>query len=179
KTPTPKQKRQPKAPARPIPAAAGTRDVSPPPWAVEFKSFLINTDFGEPWKALVGAWWSRESARGFEGGVKGHSAKKRPTAVGDWVARGRKNTSTTVIEDPDAFAASFQGWWVDINPTWRKKPWPMPRDRDGPWEFMDYCGKNGFLNVLIALKWWRNALPGGSKDWEAAVDDVTWVLGKM
>jgi hypothetical protein len=44
---------------------------------------------------------------------------------------------------------------------------------------MDYSGQNGFLNMLMCLKWWRDAMDAGSLDWDEAVDDVTWVLSKM
>jgi hypothetical protein len=44
---------------------------------------------------------------------------------------------------------------------------------------MDYKGQNGFLNVLMVLKWWRDALEVASPDWEEAVSDITWVLQKM
>ncbi|KAF7341811.1 hypothetical protein MSAN_02036000 [Mycena sanguinolenta] len=37
----------------------------------------------------------------------------------------------------------------------------------------------GFLNVLMLLKWWRDAMEEGSPDWEEAVNDVTWVLQQM
>lgn len=44
---------------------------------------------------------------------------------------------------------------------------------------MDYHGQNGFLNILMCLKWWRDALDVESPDWEEAVNDVTWVLQEI
>jgi hypothetical protein len=44
---------------------------------------------------------------------------------------------------------------------------------------MEYKGQDGFLNVLMLLKWWRDAMKDASPDWEEAMDDVTWVLQKM
>ncbi|KAJ7184048.1 hypothetical protein B0H12DRAFT_1083253 [Mycena haematopus] len=44
---------------------------------------------------------------------------------------------------------------------------------------LDLYGQNAFLNVLMCLKWWRDAIPVASPDWENAVDDVTWVLQQM
>jgi hypothetical protein len=47
------------------------------------------------------------------------------------------------------------------------------------WASMDYKGQNGFLNVLMVLKWWRDAIDIPSPDWEEAVAEVTWVLQQM
>jgi hypothetical protein len=55
----------------------------------------------------------------------------------------------------------------------------MIREAGESWLCMDYQGQNGFLNVLVCLKWWRDALEDASPDWEDAVDDVTWVLRQM
>ncbi|KAJ7788721.1 hypothetical protein B0H14DRAFT_2226447, partial [Mycena olivaceomarginata] len=101
-------------------------------------------------------------------------AKKRPQAVGDWVGRARNYTP--IIEDVDEFGQEFWTWWININPVWREKKRPMVRHDGSSWSCMDYKGQNGFLNVLMVLKWWRNALEVASPDWEEAVNDVTWVL---
>ncbi|KAJ7350502.1 hypothetical protein DFH08DRAFT_668552, partial [Mycena albidolilacea] len=101
----------------------------------------------------------------------------RPQAVGDWVGRARNYTPT--IEDVDEFGQEFWTWWIDINPVWREKKRPMLRHDESSWSCMDYKGQNGLLNVLMVLKWWRDALEVVSPDWEEAVNDVTWVLQKM
>jgi hypothetical protein len=44
---------------------------------------------------------------------------------------------------------------------------------------MNLFGQNGFLNVLMVLKWWRDAMPKASPDWEEAISDVTWALKEM
>jgi hypothetical protein len=44
---------------------------------------------------------------------------------------------------------------------------------------MDFHGQNGFLNVMMGLKWWRDAMSEGSKGWDLGVEDVIWVLTKM
>ncbi|KAJ7047954.1 hypothetical protein C8F04DRAFT_885131, partial [Mycena alexandri] len=104
-------------------------------------------------------------------------AKKRPKAVGDWVARARNYTPT--VTSGDDLGEQWWIWWTDINPEWRGEERPMRRDAGKPWKSMDYCGQNGFLNVLMVLKWWRDAMEESSPDWEDAVDDVIWVLQQM
>jgi hypothetical protein len=44
---------------------------------------------------------------------------------------------------------------------------------------MQVPGQNGFLNVLMCLKWWREKISDESEDWKDAVEDVMWVLEQM
>ncbi|KAJ7435836.1 hypothetical protein B0H11DRAFT_1755500, partial [Mycena galericulata] len=104
-------------------------------------------------------------------------AKKRPKQVGEWIQRARNYAPS--IEDTNEYAKQWWAWWVDINPAWREKKRPMLRHLEGPWECMNYNGQNGFLNVLMSLKWWRDCMSEASKDWEDAVEDVTWALSEM
>jgi hypothetical protein len=108
--------------------------------------------------------------------TKGHSAKRRPAQVSAWVQRAR--ISSLEIKDVRKFAEEWAVWWQDINPAWCKISLPMPK-QDGVWDNMDLPGPNGFLNVLICLKWWRGKLEEESKEWLDAVEDVMWVLKQM
>ncbi|KAF8169308.1 hypothetical protein K438DRAFT_1552107, partial [Mycena galopus ATCC 62051] len=106
---------------------------------------------GVAWSALVRQWFLREEGKGFITPVKGHSTKLRPAQVEAWVQRARNGVPD--IKDVLAFAAEWAVWWEDINPPWRKGSHPMPKT-DGDWTVMNLPGQNGFLNVLICLKWW-------------------------
>ncbi|KAJ7734705.1 hypothetical protein B0H14DRAFT_2408771, partial [Mycena olivaceomarginata] len=108
---------------------------------------------------------------------KGLPAKLRPAQVGAWVQRAR--TGKPDIRDVERFANEWAKWWQEINPAWRKVSLPMSRLGDGPWVGLDLPGANGFLNVLICLKWWREQVETESKEWKEAVEDVTWVLRQM
>ncbi|KAJ7876167.1 hypothetical protein B0H14DRAFT_2342916, partial [Mycena olivaceomarginata] len=104
-------------------------------------------------------------------------AKKRPKEIADWV--GRVRNYTPPIADAEDFGKRFWGWWLDINPIWHTQERPMKREGGSSWLTLDYHGQNGFLNVLMCLKWWHNAIKEVTPDWEDAVDDVSWVLGQM
>ncbi|KAJ6568327.1 hypothetical protein DFH09DRAFT_917940, partial [Mycena vulgaris] len=104
----------------------------------------------------------------------------RPSQVQWWISRARKQSP--VIDDPVKFGEKWWDWWVDINPPWRKTLSPMLRKEDGVWTCMDLAGPNGFLNVLISLKWWADEMDGSvrdSKRWIDGVSEVMWVLEKM
>ncbi|KAJ7354142.1 hypothetical protein DFH08DRAFT_984420, partial [Mycena albidolilacea] len=82
------------------------------------------------------------------------------------------------IRDVEAFGKTWTDWWRDINPPWRKAITPMPRT-DGDWTLLDLPGPNGFLNVLVCLKWWRERLEQELPAWREGFEDMLWVLERM
>ncbi|KAK7050137.1 hypothetical protein R3P38DRAFT_2504189 [Favolaschia claudopus] len=167
---------------RDVPAAVrASEETEPeiPPWAETALEFLTQPDLGDGWKAMLSTWWARETRARFVGTKQGHPAKRRPKEIGEWSKRARNYTPKIV--DADAFGQTLWIWWIDINPSWRGSERPLSRvgDVDGGWECLDLYGVNGFLNVLMGLKWWRNAMSDASPDWAEAVDDVTWALSSM
>ncbi|KAJ7713795.1 hypothetical protein B0H16DRAFT_1341044, partial [Mycena metata] len=101
-------------------------------------------------------------------------AKKRPEQVHAWVSRARNVEPE--IKNLKSFIKDFKAWWVDINPAWCKTSLPMKKQATGPWTSMDIPGPNGFLNVLMCLKWWRGAMDDESEEWRESLEDVEWVL---
>ncbi|KAK7029746.1 hypothetical protein R3P38DRAFT_3188605 [Favolaschia claudopus] len=69
-------------------------------------------------------------------------------------------------------------WWKAINPPWRLQGNELQRGvRD--WNSLRCPGQNGFLNVLMCLKWWQGAMSEPSDSWTRAMVDVEWVLKEM
>ncbi|KAK7053872.1 hypothetical protein R3P38DRAFT_3305269 [Favolaschia claudopus] len=133
------------------------------------QAFLTQAEYGDTWGTLLAVWWKREERVGFVGtGNKSHPAKKRPKEVGDWVGRARNHKPK--IANAESFGET---WWACER--------PMSRDvgAEAGWDPLDLYGHNGFLNVLMALKWWRDAMSDASPNWEDAVNDVTWALSSM
>ncbi|KAJ7767597.1 hypothetical protein B0H14DRAFT_2402747 [Mycena olivaceomarginata] len=167
---------------------------APKEWVLKAKALLEEKAFDGPWPRLVEQWYRREESKSFvspvsflharyregkltvTGQPKGHPAKLRPAQVGAWVQRARQRTLD--IQDVEAFGKTWTDWWRDINPPWRKAITPMPRT-DGDWVLLDLPGPNGFLNVLVCLKWWRERLEQESPVWREGVEDVLWVLERM
>jgi hypothetical protein len=72
------------------------------------------------------------------------------------------------------------GWWKAINPGW----WVgndgvMVQDGDGDLDALRCPGQNGFLNVVVCLKWWFLSMQTPSDAWKDAVQDVIWALAKL
>ncbi|KAJ7486372.1 hypothetical protein B0H11DRAFT_1617509, partial [Mycena galericulata] len=104
---------------------------------------------------------------------KGFSTTGRPKPIAYWIKCARRGTPA--IGEVKAFAKGWQNWWEEINPTWRLVEKRLIKETKGSLDGMRVPGKNGFLSVLIGLKWWREAEGVATAGWAGAVDDVTWV----
>ncbi|KAF8214544.1 hypothetical protein K438DRAFT_1749648 [Mycena galopus ATCC 62051] len=98
--------------------------------------------------------------------------------AGLWVKNARKGVPD--IGTVESMEAEWWAWWTGINPTWQMgDDGELLQTGDGTWEALSYPGQNGFLNILVCLKWWYSSMGTPSAEWEKAVGDVVWVLGKM
>ncbi|KAJ7449741.1 hypothetical protein B0H11DRAFT_1928524 [Mycena galericulata] len=150
--------------------------VAPAKWAVNGKKILEKGAMGTNWAVLLQLWWKLEESSSFQTSTKTHPAKRRPKQVGVWVKNARVGTPDL---SPQGFGREWWGWWESINPEWRLREGKLVREGEGDWGQLRCPGANGFLNVIICLKWWRDAMEEGSEEWELAVADVTWVLEGM
>ncbi|KAJ7166436.1 hypothetical protein C8R43DRAFT_851216, partial [Mycena crocata] len=132
---------------------------------------------GIEWNDLVKAWWDLEESTGFASKTKTLPTTNRPAQIGSWVkhARGAK----PVIPMPQ-FANEWCSWWSAINPDWRRRNGELIQEGTGSWDCLRSPGQNGFLNVVVGLKWWREALDGeATTAWKDAVADVTWSIERI
>ncbi|KAJ7045337.1 hypothetical protein C8F04DRAFT_939704 [Mycena alexandri] len=122
---------------------------------------------------MVETWWKHEKLASFEGPAKGLLPSRRPAQVTTWIGRGREGEPNPPIVDVYAFASTWWSWWCAINPEWRKRVgFRMERSGEGDWGSTGATGPNGFLNVMICLRWWRDALRDDLRGWDEAVADV-------
>ncbi|KAJ7894478.1 hypothetical protein B0H14DRAFT_2198429, partial [Mycena olivaceomarginata] len=141
------------------------------------RSILLEVEMGVDWKDVVSLWWTLEELWKFATWTKSHATTHRLKAVGVWVKNARKG-------NPDIGSASgmereWWAWWKSINPGWRMRDGELLREGDGGWDVLRCPGQNGFLNIIVCLKWWRSSMETPSDAWMCAVADVKWVLGKM
>ncbi|KAJ7116145.1 hypothetical protein C8R43DRAFT_823951, partial [Mycena crocata] len=106
---------------------------------------------------------------------------QRPAEVGWWVQRARK--PTPVVQNTTTFTIQWQNWWRAINPEWRNVGGTgsvLPQEEGRDWDVLNVTGINGFLSVVMTLRWWRLGLGEGAvADWAEAVSDVTWAMKEI
>ncbi|KAJ3765050.1 hypothetical protein EV361DRAFT_803047 [Lentinula raphanica] len=111
----------------------------------------------------------------------------RPDAV-SWWFRNRKPVTRVppdnIFGQVSDFSAQWWKWWSVINPTWRERDNTTGRlvineNDDGDWSMLIRPGQCGILTVLLCLFWWRQHLTAPSEDWNAALQDVSWVIDEL
>ncbi|KAJ7794772.1 hypothetical protein B0H14DRAFT_2216959, partial [Mycena olivaceomarginata] len=141
-------------------------------WAENARKVLEGGGLGPDWKKLVKFWWSLEASSKFATLTKAHPTTNRPKVVGVWV----KNAWKGVPPDIGNMAEEWWGWWKAINPKWRLHDGELlAGEENGTWDSLKCPGQNGFLNVIMCLKWWRSSMGTPSDGWTRVVADVTWV----
>ncbi|KAF8146546.1 hypothetical protein K438DRAFT_1627772, partial [Mycena galopus ATCC 62051] len=103
---------------------------------------------------------------------KGFVATSHPEEIQIWIKYAR--ATKPKIKNVQKFIEDWTKWWDALNPKWRKGGL-LVQSEDGLMEMMCKPGANGFLGVLIGLKWWRDE-EGKTSKWLAAFEDVTWVM---
>ena len=62
------------------------------------------------------------------------------------------------------------------------QPVPALRTVAGGWAELDKPGLNGFLSIVAALSWWGAQIEAAGAQinlWNAAVEDVAWVMEQL
>ncbi|KAJ6630731.1 hypothetical protein B0H10DRAFT_1938895 [Mycena sp. CBHHK59/15] len=81
-------------------------------WAWNTCTTLESTELGLMWVKLVGCWWEREQSKGFDSPAQGHSTKRHPKQVKDWVQCASKGT--TAIHNVETFMQEVQNWFLNV-----------------------------------------------------------------
>ncbi|KAJ7026235.1 hypothetical protein C8F04DRAFT_1268411 [Mycena alexandri] len=156
------------------------------PWASDAHVALLAGGGGESWLKIVNWWWDYETKANYTGPSKGKGTTKRPKEVSAWISRARTGGPVPAIIDVFSFASRWWVWWVEINPSWRKRTGDvvqrLSKEGDGDWASVASSGPNGMLNILICLRWWYDAVvgdEGGMAGWKEAIEDVEWALERI
>ena len=109
------------------------------------------------------------------------SSDGRPQCISDWIRRGRSNTWRPVISSIPALEKSFEAWWTNLQPDWRKNDDALA-NVDGDWEILRKPGLNGILSAIVCLFYWGCKVQGNTTRcarWTTLVEDCILVLGNV
>ncbi|KAJ3965931.1 hypothetical protein EV361DRAFT_809875, partial [Lentinula raphanica] len=155
----------------------------------------LHADLGPQYNALIRLWVAFERKSSFDTPHKlaGLAAAKSPVVLSFW-RKNRRRLLPKVDESglcSPEFVAELWAWWATLQPQWRSV------DNDGkPLPFEDFGddmaplnkhGKNGWLCLLVCVKWWGNGLQtlldneqvSQTKDWLVLVADMTKMLQRL
>ncbi|KAJ7469883.1 hypothetical protein B0H11DRAFT_1731310 [Mycena galericulata] len=164
-----------------------------PLWLRDGLADLTRDELGGSYKALLAALIQLEKAFGFENRANVRLPKQyRPAAVEAWIkgGRGRSKKVPELSVPVERYATDWQQWWDSLQPAWRVKDsqgrWALGDDAGGygaDWASLEFPGVNGCLSIVASLYFWGRAVRNDSQNarsqWEAAVEDVAWMLEGM
>ncbi|KAJ7144737.1 hypothetical protein C8R43DRAFT_891142 [Mycena crocata] len=155
-------------------------------WPVELRNahsaFRIGEKWSPAWADCVTRFLDFEKACGYPETGPRIGGEERPSEIKDWVKGGRKCVGKLGVNG--SFAARWWAWWRELQPEarqWNGGGLSCPAGLK--WgRMLTLCGPNGYMQVMLALMWWGNAVDGAEddeSDWMGAVADVDFALGEM
>ncbi|KAJ3754662.1 hypothetical protein EV360DRAFT_51186, partial [Lentinula raphanica] len=165
-----------------------------PKWFHTAVKYLLDNELESEFAKLAMSWMVLEQLYQFQTTNHGLSHHKRPNELSEWIKKQKRTAPGPVLATVDSvsdFAESFWSWWNFLQPGWREpgsfnRPDPV-RNFGDVWLSLDKPGNNGWVLLLVSLKWWwqslkaldSSAVKGMKEDWFAAVDDVTSMLNGL
>ncbi|KAJ3765625.1 hypothetical protein FB446DRAFT_602019, partial [Lentinula raphanica] len=152
----------------------------------------LNVALGERWIELLTSWiqfervseWVKAPTKG----PRALAATHRPRQLSRWITNCRysRTGNEPAFEERSLrrFVDEFWHWWTSLQPEWRglgqgNKPAAVLSYGDD-WKSLNIPGKNGWLSVLVCLKWWGLYVmehdAEGQMQWLIAVEDVHMML---
>ncbi|KAK7025342.1 SERTA domain-containing protein 3 [Paramarasmius palmivorus] len=144
----------------------------------------------DAWTALVYKWieveelWNKANVE-IEGTRVKLLKSRRPQGFLQWFKYGRLRWEELVPPEVQCETLA-QDWWIwwskVVNPRWRPSTEGMVMPGgNGSWEVVRIPGKDGFVLVLVSLRWWCDLLDSPSSDplWQSTIKSVYWTLEEL
>ncbi|KAE9384915.1 hypothetical protein BT96DRAFT_741541, partial [Gymnopus androsaceus JB14] len=136
-----------------------------PNWFQKGFEYVSSDDFGSQYTTLLHQWLLFEAS--YNWGNPSHGLKKtRPQELTTWISQGKRRppaalatiAALSTLEAIKSFAERTWTWWCELQPAWRavsnNRPVPFNEFCDN-YLLLDKHGQNGWLGLLICMKWWR------------------------
>lgn len=159
-------------------------------WFNQAVTFL-DIDLGASYRRLLLQWMEMESRKRWISSLRHFKASQRPKELKKWVESGRYRSTITILpNDVPRFGKSVWKWWKSLQPAWRGVDSQTERPEHvnqmgNEWSTLDFSGPNGWLGILVCIRWWGEAVHGLKQDkrdrlmadWLALVEDTSLMLG--
>ncbi|KAJ3872040.1 hypothetical protein F5051DRAFT_445576 [Lentinula edodes] len=151
----------------------------------------LNHDLGVDYIYLIRAWIKLERIKDWVYSSKGISAKLRPKELSHWIANcrydRRNNDPKFQKQDINRFGINFVTWW---NSLVNQISTVSGENSDGDgrvrkeWGTLNTSGKNGWLSIIVCLKWWGMGLRDDREGalgvkWRCTIKEVSCVLNEL
>lgn len=148
---------------------------------------LVNVDLGSHYMDFLGHWINFERLHGWGRSGGRLTGSGRPSIISKWVKEGRYSPRCSEpcidTDELEQYAQELSNWWKFIQPAT-----PFDRDNMGvDWVALNKHGINGWLSIVVGMKWWGTSLKGLTGDslnscteeWLATLEDLTETLQNL
>ncbi|KAJ3834891.1 hypothetical protein F5878DRAFT_336880 [Lentinula raphanica] len=148
----------------------------------------VNVDLGEDFTCTIQSWIELERTKGWISSPKGIACKNRPKELTRWIINGRYNRRANEprfgMSELASFGKSFVIWWTSLKQSASESQGQGQGRKGNGWGTLDVSGKNGWLSIVVCLKWWGMGLGEHRQealgvDWRQSVIDVRCTLNQL
>lgn len=148
---------------------------------------LVDVDLGPQYAEFLGHWFHFERLHNWNKSGGRLAGSGRPTLISKWIKEGRYLPRCTEpligVDGLEHYLGELDVWWKSMRP----KTAFDREDVDSEWLAMDKCGINGWLSIVVGLKWWGeclkllagDGLKASTKEWLLMLEDLNQVIQNL
>ncbi|KAH8802322.1 hypothetical protein DL96DRAFT_1475715 [Flagelloscypha sp. PMI_526] len=128
--------------------------------------------FGRIFVEIFRTWIITEAKFRFQNPSRGFAKAKRPAELNKWIGNGRWRTTHRLTQSSKTFGTELMAWWATLTPATDITADSSCEEirASGDWKRARAPGNNGFLSVVMGLKWWGGQIRDGDEEEWARFD---------
>ncbi|KAJ3753449.1 hypothetical protein EV360DRAFT_53454, partial [Lentinula raphanica] len=140
---------------------------------------------GEDYTRILQSWIELERTKDWVSPPKGIACKNRPKELTRWIMNGRYdrrgNEPRFKNDELANFGKAFVLWWSGLKQSCSES---RGRGKENGWGTLNTSGKNGWLSIVVCLKWWGMGLRESREEaldeiWRQSMKDVQLTLDEV
>jgi hypothetical protein len=145
---------------------------------------LVDVDLGPHYVEFLGHWFHFERLHNWNKSGGRLTGSGRPTLISKWIKEGRYPPRCTEpvigVDGLERYLEELGAWWGSIRP----KTAFNREDVGFDWVALDKYGINGWLSIVVGMKWWGESLnflsgdglKASTEEWLSMLKDITQTI---
>lgn len=148
---------------------------------------LVDVDLGPHYAEFLGHWFQFERLHNWNRSGGRLAALGRPTLISKWIKEGRYPPRCTEpligVDGLEQYLGELCAWWRLMRP----KVAFNKEDVGTEWVALDKYGINGWLSIVVGMKWWGeslkllagDALKASTQEWLLMLKDLIQIIQNL
>lgn len=148
---------------------------------------LVDVDLGPRYAEFLEDWIQFERLHDWNKSGARLAGSGRPTLISTWIKEGRYPPRCTEpfigVDGLDQYVGELREWWRLIRPKSAFNREDVTRE----WVALDKYGINGWLSIIVGMKWWGeclrllagNGLRASTEEWLSMLKDLTVTIQNL